>query len=200
MTKTGFSNGFANVPSQKYYKYHGIVRSCDIEPVLPPYLEFPTTEVDPLIWNPLLANWISPTGYEKSIGEPDKWYNEPNAYDGHTGIFAIGNIAGSFPPGEAWGTYVIYKRVKMACEQLKIWLNGGAYIDIMKIDVLTMGYWLNIYEGPLSLYSWLFIILDKPRTVDKYRFKFHGTCTDWIEWINGLDCLIGEIELYGYDL
>jgi len=41
MTKTGFSNGFANVPTQKYYKYHGLVRECNIEPILPPYLEFP---------------------------------------------------------------------------------------------------------------------------------------------------------------
>jgi len=200
MTKTGFSNGFARIPAQKYYKYHGMVRECNIEPVLPPYLEFPTVEVDPLIWDPLLASWLSPLSYEKSIGEPDEWYNEPYAYDGNTGIFAIGNIPGSLPPGEAWGTYVIYKRAKMACEQLKIWLNGGAYIDIMKIDVFTMGFWLNIYEGPLVLDSWIFVMLDQPRTVDKYRFKFHGTCNDWIEWINGLECLIGEIELYGYDL
>jgi hypothetical protein len=42
MPKTGFSNGFADVPTKKYYKYHGWVRSCNTEPVLPPYLEFPT--------------------------------------------------------------------------------------------------------------------------------------------------------------
>ena len=41
MAKTGFSNGFANIPGQKYYKYHGWVRECNIEPILPPYLEFP---------------------------------------------------------------------------------------------------------------------------------------------------------------
>jgi len=41
MSKTGFSNGFADVPTSKYYKYHGLVRSCNTEPVLPPYLEFP---------------------------------------------------------------------------------------------------------------------------------------------------------------
>lgn len=51
MPKTGFSNGFANVPGQKYYKYHGIVRSCDIEPILPPYLEFPTeSKYGPTLW------------------------------------------------------------------------------------------------------------------------------------------------------
>lgn len=200
MPKTGFSNGFADVPTKKYYKYHGWVRDCNTEPVLPPYLEFPNLPADPLIWNPLLATWLSPTAFEKSPDEPDEWYNEPYAWDGHTGIFAIGNIPGTLPPGEAWGTFVIYKRGKIACDRLKIWLNGGAYIDIMKIDVLTMGYWKNIYEGPLYLSSWLLIMFDKPRTVDKFRIKFHGTCSDWIEWINGLDCLIGELEFYGYDL
>ena len=44
MAKTGFSNGFANIPTQKYYKYHGLVRECNIEPILPPYLEFPTSK------------------------------------------------------------------------------------------------------------------------------------------------------------
>lgn len=45
MAKTGFSNGFANIPTQKYYKYHGLVRECNIEPILPPYLEFPSEEI-----------------------------------------------------------------------------------------------------------------------------------------------------------
>ena len=49
MAKTGFSNGFANIPGQKYYKYHGWVRECNIEPILPPYLEFPT--------GPAAAEW-----------------------------------------------------------------------------------------------------------------------------------------------
>ena len=42
MPKTGFSNGFADVPTQKYYKYHGLVRECNIEPILPPYGEYQT--------------------------------------------------------------------------------------------------------------------------------------------------------------
>jgi len=200
MSKTGYSNGFADVPTSKYYKYHGLVRSCNTEPVLPPYLEFPNIEVDPLIWDPLRGSWLYPNDFEKSPDEPDKWYNEINVWDGHPGIFAIGNIDIGGVPGAAWGTWVIYKRGEMACEKIKIYLNPVAFTDIMKIDILTMGSWINIYEGVLSYSNFIEIALDQPRTVEKYRIKFHGTCADWLEAINGLDCLIGSLKLYGYDL
>jgi len=76
MAKTGFSNGFANVPGQKYYKYHGIVRSCDIEPILPPYLEFPTGTGEPE-WVLIYDEWPVQNGPWKLIYNPD--YIKPSS-------------------------------------------------------------------------------------------------------------------------
>ena len=49
--KTGFGHGFPHIPGTKYYKYHGFIRPCLIEPNPGPFLPVDTEpEYGPLEW------------------------------------------------------------------------------------------------------------------------------------------------------
>jgi len=81
MAKTGFSNGFADVATKKYYKYHGWVRSCNTEPILPPNTEYPTEKpiVGPkwvLIYDdhpPTADSWIR--NFDYLLFPPAEYYD-----------------------------------------------------------------------------------------------------------------------------
>ena len=93
MAKTGFSNGFADVPTKKYYKYHGWEKSCNTEPVLPPYLHFPSERIP-------LCTIYSEVDHDVSYIQGSPWnfgpylsvWNQVNAAGGEDRLPILGQV------------------------------------------------------------------------------------------------------------
>ena len=146
MSKTGFSNGFANVPTSKYYKYHGLVRSCNTEPVLPPYLEFHNGNVD-TVWVRLYCDL-------RVVGEYFYLYYDyvdvlPSAWND--------NCANKFPDGkERYYFLELYLQKVPAYETVQIDINYGdeckyyEYVMTEEYEHIAMPF--NLYAG----YDWIF--------------------------------------------
>lgn len=198
--RTCFMHGFPNKPVNKYYLYHGVTRACLIQPDPGKFVCYDTKEPGGVPWDPDLANWISPTGFINPGCPSGNWYNEPYGYDGNTGIFAIGSIYGEVPPGEGWGCFLWYTHTDMVCKEVKIWSNIVAWTDKIDIDVFYNDGWHHIYEGVFPYEEWFIKEMEEAQIISAFRFRYHGTCDDWIEWYFGLECLVGEVMFYGYML
>lgn len=195
-----FVCAWIGIPFEESYYYHGTKRRCIKQPSPSPFTAYFTSKPPEWVWDPSRAEWLSPTGFIDPNADPTTWYNEEKAYDGDTGIFAIGRIHGSVPPGVAWGTFIWYTHAAMACDKVRIWCNIVAYTDMIDINAYFNDTWNLVYRGPFPYNEWFVKELVPPKQITAFRFRFHGTCDDWIEWINGLDCLIGEVEFHGYVL
>lgn len=62
--KTGFNNAFVNIPGTKYYKYHGIMMPCNVQPDPPPFEDVPN-DFDECYWE---------------IWKDFSWYSAGNMY------------------------------------------------------------------------------------------------------------------------
>ena len=49
--KNGFYKGFIDIPSKKYYKYHGLIMPCNIQPDPDPLLDYP-------LFPEIIGEWI----------------------------------------------------------------------------------------------------------------------------------------------
>ncbi|GAI07558.1 unnamed protein product [marine sediment metagenome] len=106
-----FVCAWIGIPFEESYYYHGIKMRCKKQPSPSPCTAYFTSKPPEWEWDPSRAEWLSPTGFIDPNADPTTWYNEEKAYDGDTGIFAIGRIHGSVPPGVAWGTFIWYTPV-----------------------------------------------------------------------------------------
>ncbi|MBA7524658.1 hypothetical protein ES705_16799 [subsurface metagenome] len=195
-----FVNAWVYIGIDEFYSYHGTKKKCIRAPSSSPSKAYFTSKPPEWVWDPARAIWLSPTGFIDPNEDPTTWYNEENAYNGNTSIFAIGNI--KLPNGgtEAWGTFIWYTHTEMACKKVRIWCNIVSFTDVIDINAYFNDTWNLVYRGVFPYEEWFVRELVPPQLISAFRFRFHGTCYDWIEWINGLDCLIGEVEFYGYIL
>jgi len=108
MSKTGYSNGFADVPTSKYYKYHGLVRSCNTEPILPPELEETNIGPDP-VWELIRNETITINNqydyiYPYDEFFPDIWSDgcHDQFIDFRRRLYFIEVEVNSSGPGDLW--------------------------------------------------------------------------------------------------
>lgn len=99
--KTGFVQAYANIPVKKYYRYHGIIRDCLIEPDPDPFEDWPISPpYGPILYAQIIEYYTS--GWYRQ----EQWYYEKawNAPVANTWGSWIGQQYDSWWPG-----YTIYR-------------------------------------------------------------------------------------------
>ena len=139
--------------------------------------------------------WVSPTGYN----DPDsRWSDEPKAYDGNTGTWALTNL---YEAG--WGKFLeLTLTDPILSDKLRyhVW-KAGEYVTQIDVDVYnyTTSSWVDVYSGAFASDTWIEKTYTKI-TASKIRIRFYCAeeATFHYGYINEAE--VWQIEGVAYDV
>lgn len=109
--------------------------------------------------------WTSPTGF---VDSEAGWVDETKAYDGDTATFTYGDVT-----AQSWGDYLELTHSAIDVQYIKLKPSGeNGNITKIDIDAYYDSAWNNVYEGTLTLGSWITKDLGDVESVTSVRVRF----------------------------